>query len=63
MELDEEEDGQDTMEREMMEREELEEERQKQIHETMTNIVRDLADDIVKNAMTGTILFALRIDN
>ena len=63
MEVDEEEDGQDTMEREMMEREELEEERQKQIHETMTNIVRDLADDIVKNAMTGTILFALRIDN
>ena len=40
-----------------------EEERQRNLKQMMGEIVTDLANDLVKNAMTGTILFALRFDN
>merc|ERR1712168_71836 len=35
---------------------------EKELREFLDQIVLDLADDIVKTAMTGTVLFALRID-
>jgi len=58
----EEEGGEDTEEKERRDRDLQEEERQRSLHTYMGEIVQDLADDIVKNAMTGTILFALRFD-
>ena len=58
----EEENGEDTEEKERRDRELQEEERQRNLQMFMENIVQDLADDIVKNSMTGTILFALRFD-
>ena len=53
----------DKEERERLEREKKVEEEKRMLSETMRELVCDVADDIVKTAMTGTILFALRFEN
>ena len=50
-------------EQERLEVERLAAEEKKHLSEMVQNIIREIADDIVKNAMTGTILFSLRFDN
>ena len=50
-------------EQERLEVERLAAVEKKQLAEMVQNIIRETADDIVKNAMTGTILFSLRFDN
>ena len=62
MEIDED-DSEDIAEKERLERERQEEERRINLQKMTGSIIKDLADDIVKNAMTGMILFALRFDN